>query len=214
MWLTAPKASNNGQPITGPIQPSSSRISRLRRCHWRIEATCPTSRLKGTIRPPNLQFATGAIRRGRRLPGRRADIIQTVLASRWPPDLLPVKVYELVYTTQDPVVVGLGPTAIRDFISYLKYGGPAAGVNVLGDQPRFIKRAVGFRTSQSGRFLRTFMYSGFNADEQGRRCSTACGRTWPAAAAGRSIIDLPRRRGMGIPISIAFTRPTFFRSRI
>jgi hypothetical protein len=77
------------------------------------------------------------------------------------------KIYELVYTAQDPVVVGLGPTAIRDLISFLKYGG--ADVTALGDSKDFIQRAYGFGISQSGRFLRTFLYYGFNRDEAGRR---------------------------------------------
>src|SRR6185369_16207338 len=32
-----------------------------------------------------------------------------------------------------------------------------------------VKRAIGFGTSQSGRFLRTFLYYGFNADEKGAK---------------------------------------------
>ena len=43
-----------------------------------------------------------------------------------------------------------------------------AGMAVLGDQSRHLKRAIAFGTSQSGRFLRTFMYDGFNADENGK----------------------------------------------
>ncbi len=81
----------------------------------------------------------------------------------------PGKVYEAVYQSANPPLVGLGPTAVRDFISYLKYGTPTAGINTLGDQRQFLKRAIGFGTSQSGRFLRTFMFYGFNADEQGRK---------------------------------------------
>jgi hypothetical protein len=83
--------------------------------------------------------------------------------------LEPGKIYELVYKAKNPPLVGLGPAAVRDFISYLKYGAPTASINVLGDQRRFIKRAIGFGTSQSGRFLRTFLYYGFNADEQGKK---------------------------------------------
>jgi hypothetical protein len=30
-----------------------------------------------------------------------------------------------------------------------------------------VKRAIGFGTSQSGRFLRKYLYDGFNADEKG-----------------------------------------------
>ncbi|MGH9674403.1 MAG: alpha/beta hydrolase domain-containing protein, partial [Bryobacteraceae bacterium] len=81
----------------------------------------------------------------------------------------PGKVYEVVYTTKDPAMVGLGPTAIRDLISFLKYGTPNGGITLLGDQRAFLKRAIGFGTSQSGRFLRTFLYYGFNRDERNRR---------------------------------------------
>ncbi len=80
----------------------------------------------------------------------------------------PGKIYELVYRAQDPPIAGLGPAAIRDFVSYLKYGG-ASATSALGDQPRFLKRAIGFGVSQSGRLLRTFLYYGFNADEKNRR---------------------------------------------
>ncbi len=80
----------------------------------------------------------------------------------------PGKIYELVYRAQDPPIAGLGPAAVRDFVTYLKHGG-ASATSALGDQPRFLKRAIGFGTSQSGRFLRTFLYYGFNTDEKGRK---------------------------------------------
>ncbi|MBL8215265.1 MAG: hypothetical protein JNK87_31385 [Bryobacterales bacterium] len=79
----------------------------------------------------------------------------------------PGKTYEVVYTAKDPGISGLGQAAIRDFISFLKFGNthPTA---LLGEQKRWIKRAIGYGSSQSGRFLRDFLYNGFNADEQGR----------------------------------------------
>jgi hypothetical protein len=80
---------------------------------------------------------------------------------------VPGRIYELVYTARDPVLVGLGPAAIRDVISFLKYGG--SDNTLLGDQHDYIKRAYGFGISQGGRFLRTFLYYGFNQDEQQRR---------------------------------------------
>jgi hypothetical protein len=79
----------------------------------------------------------------------------------------PGKIYELVYTSENPPIVGLGPAAVRDLMSFFKYGIPAD--TILGDHRDFIKRAYGFGVSQSGRFLRTFVYYGFNQDEQGRR---------------------------------------------
>jgi hypothetical protein len=80
---------------------------------------------------------------------------------------LPGKMYEVVYTSNDPAIAGLGPAGIRDFISFLKHGG-GRPTSLLSDQRRFLKRAIAFGSSQSGRFLRTYLYQGFNADERGR----------------------------------------------
>jgi hypothetical protein len=77
------------------------------------------------------------------------------------------KIYELVYTAKDPAIVGLGPAAVRDLMSFFKYG--IDSDTILGDHHDFIKRAYGMGVSQSGRFLRTFLYYGFNQDEKGRR---------------------------------------------
>lgn len=68
-------------------------------------------------------------------------------------------IYELVYRAQDPAVVGLGLAAIRDVISYAKHHRASLFPAKLG-------LAVG--VSQTGRFLRHFLYQGFNTDEQGR----------------------------------------------
>jgi hypothetical protein len=73
----------------------------------------------------------------------------------------PHRIYEVVYTSEDPVLVGLGPAAVRDFLSYVKSG--AAGSPVRG-----VSRAYAFGVSQSGRFLRTYLYYGFNQDENGK----------------------------------------------
>ena len=78
----------------------------------------------------------------------------------------PGRIYEVVYQAKDPVVVGLGPAAIRDFVSFLKYGGPET---LLGDQSLTLKRALAFGVSQSGRFLREYLYDGFNQDEKSRK---------------------------------------------
>jgi len=78
----------------------------------------------------------------------------------------PGKIYELVYTSNNPPIAGLGPAAVRDLISFFKYG--ILADTVLGDHHDYIQRAYGFGISQSGRFLRTFVYYGFNRDEQGR----------------------------------------------
>ena len=77
----------------------------------------------------------------------------------------PKKIYEVVYRAQDPAVVGVGPAAVRDAISKIKYGGAPE----LGLQSGSIRRAIAFGISQSGRFLRTYLYYGFNEDEAHRK---------------------------------------------
>lgn len=79
--------------------------------------------------------------------------------------LHPNKVYDLVYVTKDPPLAGLGMAAVRDAVAYLKHNGDAS----LGVKAGQMARAYGFGISQSGRFLRTFLYDGFNGDEEGRR---------------------------------------------
>jgi hypothetical protein len=71
----------------------------------------------------------------------------------------PGKIYEYVYVVADPVVAGLSFAAVRDFASYAKHG---------GDPVAPAARVYGEGISQNGRFLRDFLYRGFNADEEGR----------------------------------------------
>ncbi len=77
----------------------------------------------------------------------------------------PAKIYEAVYISKDPPIVGLGPAAVRDVASYFKFNGSTE----LGIPQRSLSRTLAYGISQCGRFLRTFMYYGFNEDEQGRR---------------------------------------------
>ena len=71
----------------------------------------------------------------------------------------PGKLYEYVYVVADPVVAGLGFAAFRDFAAYAKHStGPIVPAT----------RIYGQGISQNGRFLRDFVYQGFNADEEGR----------------------------------------------
>jgi hypothetical protein len=72
----------------------------------------------------------------------------------------PGKIYELVYRAQNPVVVGIGLAVVRDIVSWARYD-PGAEFAVTA--------AIGVGISQSGRFLRHFLYQGFNTDEAGRK---------------------------------------------
>ena len=90
------------------------------------------------------------------------------------------RLYELAYAAKDPVVAGLGFLAVRDAAAWIKHD--ASGL------PR-ARQAVAFGSSQSGRFLRSFLYEGFNPDEQHRQVFDGV----MAHIAGSARIDLNRR---------------------
>lgn len=70
------------------------------------------------------------------------------------------QIYECVYRSKNPRVVGLGLAAIRDVISYAKYDPDALFP---------VNRGIAVGVSQTGRFLRHFLYQGFNTDLEGRQ---------------------------------------------
>ena len=75
----------------------------------------------------------------------------------------PGRIYDVVYRTSDPRVLGIGLSGARDLISFLKY-------DTTADNPSpGLRHAIGWGVSQSGRYLRHFLYQGFNEDEQGRK---------------------------------------------
>jgi hypothetical protein len=119
----------------------------------------------------------------------------------------PGYIYEFIYPAKNPLVLGLGFAVVRDFISFLRYeaqdrvGKPnPLAVNrsqtkrpPLSCSPRDggryrggrhltgITHAYAWGRSQSGRFLRDFVYHGFNEDESHRKVFDAIA---PHAAGG------------------------------
>jgi hypothetical protein len=69
-------------------------------------------------------------------------------------------IYELVYESENPDIVGMGPAVIRDIGSYIKYNS-----NCIFPADQTIATGV----SQTGRFLRYYVYKGFNTDEKNRK---------------------------------------------
>ena len=74
------------------------------------------------------------------------------------------RIYDVVYRARDPRVIGLGLAGTRDLVSYLRYATAAEGNPSPG-----LRKAIGWGVSQTGRFLRHFVYEGFNEDENGRQ---------------------------------------------
>jgi hypothetical protein len=72
----------------------------------------------------------------------------------------PGRTYAVSYKAASLPVAGTGMAAFRDTASWLKHRTDTG----MGT----IRHAYAYGLSQSGRFLRTFLYYGFNSDEQGR----------------------------------------------
>ena len=99
------------------------------------------------------------------IPGAEWEFAPDGKSVRMASGFEPMKIYEVVYRSQDPPVAGLGFAAVRDAISMLKYGSAPE----LSIPEGALGRAIGFGRSVSGRFLRTYLYYGFNEDESHRK---------------------------------------------
>lgn len=96
----------------------------------------------------------------------------------------PGQFYELIYRAVNPRLAGLGEAAVSDFVSWLKFGGVTSP---LREHPETLAHVLGYGYSQSARFLRDFLYRGFNADERGRRAFD--GLFIASAGSGRGSFD-------------------------
>jgi Alpha/beta hydrolase domain len=90
-----------------------------------------------------------------------------------PSGFKPGHIYEFIYPAKNPLVLGLGFAVVRDWVSFLRYdlkdstGRPNPLVS--GKTATGIRYSYGWGRSQSGRFLRDFVYHGFNEDESRRK---------------------------------------------
>jgi hypothetical protein len=165
MGLDAPVATDNGQPIVGwvtaaltPVTSSAEAEFVDVRRYAPLDVGSREYRLVeregalGTPRPiARDDWSFGRVVDGRSLP----DPSHVTLKSGFRAGLT----YELSYQTKDAVVSGLGFTTFRDLASAMKF-----------DATSEVKatHAYVFGASQSGRFLRSFVYDGFNTDEKSR----------------------------------------------
>jgi Alpha/beta hydrolase domain len=72
----------------------------------------------------------------------------------------PGQTYELSYVAVNPPVAGLGFAAVRDAAAWVKYA---------SDATVSAKYTFAYGSSQTGRWLRDFLYEGFNTDERNRQ---------------------------------------------
>ena len=80
-------------------------------------------------------------------------------------------IYELIYQARSPKILGLGFAGVRDLVDFLRHGpkDSAGNENPLWHNEPGIRKAYAWGRSQSGRFLREFVYRGFNVGERNRR---------------------------------------------
>ncbi len=77
-------------------------------------------------------------------------------------------IYDLHYRAQNPKVTGIGFAAMRDFVAALR--DPLQSDTVLAPG---VTHTIAVGISQSGRFLRDFLWQGFNRDESGGKAFDA-----------------------------------------
>lgn len=82
------------------------------------------------------------------------------------------QLYELIYPARNPIVMGLGHAITRDVASFLRYQvrDSAGNRNPLATEVGVdVRRIYATGASQTGGYLRDFMYLGFNEDESHRK---------------------------------------------
>lgn len=184
LLLRAPVATENGKPIKGVVRyemaadaPADSLPLSRRDGHGSYSPTTEgeakgvlTWRMRPTderVAIPREQWSLERLpvpKVTEGVPGTLGQI-RLKLAGGFRPGFL----YELVCESEGPIVQGLGLAGVRDLVSFLKYDDSERNPLRLSDGKSAINRAHGFGVSQSGRFLRHFLYQNFNADEKGRK---------------------------------------------
>jgi hypothetical protein len=162
MRMEMPIATENGKKITGIVRGNfilnerATTASVADRAHKAYEVLDPAS-------PENVMTVRDdPTAKGQVIPHARWRFVDggTVALDG---GFEPGRIYDVVYRTADPRVLGFGLSGARDLVSFLKHDtspeNPAPG----------LRYAIGWGVSQSGRYLRHFLYQGFNEDEQGRK---------------------------------------------
>ena len=162
LGLTAPVASDNGQPIVKIVRDefcSGTRGGAIEVFKLSYEATTQEQpRATLTVRER-------ADDEPRELPLNQWSFVDArSIKLREGTKPKPGYLYEFRYEAKNPKVLGLGFAATRDVISWLRYD-PAA-IAATGGK---ISHALAIGFSQAGRYLRNHVSEGFNRDEAGRK---------------------------------------------
>jgi hypothetical protein len=156
MRIHVPVATDQGKAITGVVRAAFTPATTVTELAVRdlasyepVDPSGPDSQL--TVRSTFLARGEPIARAKWRLAGHTVTLDG---------GFEPGRTYEIAYRAANPPIAGLGFVAMRDFAAWLKHE-PAAVAPV--------RYAYAFGASQSGRFLRSFLYEGFNTDEHDRQ---------------------------------------------
>jgi Alpha/beta hydrolase domain len=107
--------------------------------------------------------------------------------------------YEMVYTAENPLVLGVGFAAFRDLAAFLRYGSvaPGGGSNPIAGS---ITTAMTIGASQSAAFIHGFIFWGFNEEGHDQ---------WGHDQRGRIVFDgaWPQIDGRMMVMNIRFGQP-------
>ncbi len=184
LLLRAPRATNNGEPIRGLV--------RYEMVADKPAETLPISRREGhgSYSPTARGEAEGVLTWRMRETDARVPIPR----EQWKLERVPLPtvdqgvpgtlgqirmrlaggfragyIYELIAEAEGPIVQGVGYAATRDLISFLRYDASKQNPLLNSAGKPAITRAHSFGVSQCGRFLRNYLYLGFNVDEANRK---------------------------------------------
>jgi len=105
-------------------------------------------------------------------PDRWRYVSATRIEITRPPGFDAGAIYEFIYPARDPIVMGLGFAAVRDFVAFMRCeSSDASGCPnplILDSRPA-VEHVLAYGASQSGRFLRDYLWQGFNEDLNGRK---------------------------------------------
>jgi hypothetical protein len=183
LLMRAPIATESGQPIRGKV--------RYEMVSDTAAETLPLSRREGhgSYPPTAHGEAEGTLTWRMRETGERVPIPK----EQWSLERMPIPkiehggpgtlpqirlrlsggfrpgyLYELICEAEGPIVQGLGYVGVRDLLSFLRNDNSERNPLRSADKSA-IQRVYGFGVSQSGRFLRNYLYLGFNGDESNRK---------------------------------------------
>jgi hypothetical protein len=174
--IQVPVATDRGAPITGLV--SSVFTVNQRTMRTTVGDLAVYAPVDAAAADTTLTVRDALTEKGRPVP--RASFTLSGQTVTMAGGLEPGRIYELSYRAAGPPVAGLGLASVRDFASWLRHA---------PDTVAPAKFVYAFGQSQSGRYLREFLYHGFNTDERDRPVFDA---VW-AHIAGAGRIDINRR---------------------